>query len=64
MERDRLIKIMTKQVTYKDQEPYPELKIALEALVDRLKDEEPPSPETDWPAIVAEAVNLRPRHGS
>ncbi len=64
MDRDRLIKEMTKQVTHKDQEPYPELKIALGALVDRLKDEEPPSPETDWPAIVAEAVNLRPRHGS
>jgi hypothetical protein len=60
--RTALVQKLTRQVTYRDDPPYPELKTVLEAVVDGLSHGEPPQKAVDWPAIVAEAVNLRPQH--
>lgn len=61
--REELVLQLAKQVLLNDEPPYPELRSALESLVDGLTTERAPSTSPDWPQVLAEAVTLRPKHG-
>lgn len=60
--RQELVKKLSREVTFRDDPPYPELETALTALVDALSAGKTPGVSPDWPAVISEAVNLRPQH--
>jgi hypothetical protein len=60
--RQELVRKLSREVTSSDAEPYPELKTALESLVDALSAGKTPGVSPDWPAVVSEAIQLRPQH--
>lgn len=60
--REKLVQELSREVTFSDAPPYPELKTALESLVDALSAGKAPGVSPDWAAVVGEAVNLRPQH--
>lgn len=62
MDRTAMINQLARQVTLRDGAPYPELETALGVLVDSLSAGKTPSDAVDWPAVVGEALNLRPQH--
>lgn len=61
---DDLVLQLTREVTFRRDEPYPELRTALEHLVCEIQGLDCAEMPVDWAQIVAEAVNLRPTHGS
>lgn len=60
--RTALIAKLAQQVTLKQGLLYPELETALGAMVDALSGGETPPDALDWPALICEATNLRPKH--
>lgn len=60
--REKLVQELSREVTFSTDEPYPELKTALESLVDAVSQGKAPGVSPDWAAVISEAVNLRPRH--
>jgi hypothetical protein len=62
MNRDELVKKLAREVTSSDVKPYPELQTALESLVDALGQGKTPGVSPDWPAVISEAIQLRPSH--
>jgi hypothetical protein len=62
--REELVLQLSRQVLLNGECPYPELRSALESLVDGLTAEQAPSSAPDWPQVIGEALTLRPKHGS
>lgn len=62
VKRDQLVNELAREVTFTDDEPYPELKSALESLVDAVSAGKSPGVSPDWAAVISEAINLRPQH--
>lgn len=60
---DDLVLQLTHEVTFRRDEPYPELRQALEHLICEIRGLECAKQPIDWAQIVGEALNLRPRHG-
>lgn len=58
-----LVLDLARDVTLRDDEPYLELEVALEALICKIQGLPCADPHVDWPAIIGEALSLRPVHG-
>lgn len=61
--REKLIRELTYEVTLSHEPPYYELKIALDVLICKINNLPCADPTVDWPAIISEALVLRPKHG-
>jgi hypothetical protein len=57
---DTLIAQLTKQVTYGDEPPYPELEQALRRLICIIQGQDCGDEDIDWAQTIAEATTLRP----
>lgn len=59
---DDLVLQLTHEVTFRRDEPYPELRTALEHLICEIRGLPCAETPVDWAAIVGEALNIRPKH--
>lgn len=59
--RRELVLQLTRDVTQTPEPPYEELERSLEELIDLISGKPRPAKHMDWPAVLCEAINLRPR---